>query len=221
MTLDTGDSAAETLRERLTDALAAHDKPAVVVAALEAVERGDLDVPTLYDRVLAPLMVDIGARWQLGTARVWEEHLAANAVRTIVDALYPTIRRLADAGPRTGRAVLLTCPPDEGHDLGLCMLADRFDLAGWKTYLLGADVPGPEIAAAAEDLGVELVVITSSTHFHRLRVRSLLDELRLRMPSVRVVVGGPAFAHGIEGFEDDEIMHPERYFGSAGAAAGG
>jgi len=219
MTSDTGGSAADALRARLAHLLAAHDKPAAVAAALEAVASGDVDIPTLYEQVLGPIMVDTGTRWQQGTTRVWEEHLAANTVRTVVDALYPEVQRLAGSCPRSGRRVLLTCPPDEAHDLGLCMLADRFDMAGWTTYLLGADTPGPEIAAAAEGLSAELIVITSSTHFHRLRVRSLLDELHVRVPSVQVVVGGPAFADGTEGFAGDEIMHPEHYFGPSGAAA--
>lgn len=199
---------ARSLRARMDDLLAAHDKAGAVQAALAAVEAGDLGVRALYDGVLSPLLVDMGSAWQAGGTAVWEEHLAAGTVRTIVEALYPTVRALADGAPSTGRSVLLACPPNEAHDLGLRMLADLFDLAGWRTYLLGPDSPGPEIAAAAEALGVDLIVLSSSTHFHRVRVRALLDELHARLPGVRVVVGGPAFARGTRGFSAEETALP-------------
>jgi methanogenic corrinoid protein MtbC1 len=209
---------AEGLRALLDERIAAHDKPGAVAAAMTAVERGDIDVPTLYAGVLANLMADIGGCWRCGETAVWEEHLASSTVRTIVEALYPTVRRLADAVPANGRSVLLTCPPDEAHDLGLRMLADRFDLAGWTTHLLGPDTPGPEILAAAAGLGVELVVITSSTHFHRLRVRALLDDLHERLTGVRVVVAGAAFAADTEGFSADELLRPDEFFGAGNRA---
>jgi MerR family transcriptional regulator, light-induced transcriptional regulator len=203
------------LLARLDERVAAHDKPGAVAIALAAVERGEIDIPALYTDVLTPLMVGVGACWQCGETPVWGEHIASSTVRTIVESLYPTVRRLAAGVPANGRSVLLACPPDETHDLGLRMLADRFDLGGWSTHLLGADTPGPEIVAAAEVLGVELVVLSSSTHFHRLRVRTLVDDLHTRLPGVRVVVGGPAFAADSEGFHDDEIMHVEEFFSSA------
>lgn len=206
-----------SLRARIDGLLAARDKAGAVRAALAAVDAGEIGVRALYAGVLSPLMVDVGAAWQAGGTRVWEEHLAAGAVRTIVEALYPTVRRLADAAAPTGRSVLLACPPNEGHDLGLRMLADLFDLAGWRTYLLGPDCPGPEIATAAEALGVDLIVLSSSTHFHRVRVRALLDELHARLPGVRVVVGGPAFARGTRGFSAEETTLPPEVAGDPGS----
>jgi methanogenic corrinoid protein MtbC1 len=211
---------AETLLARLGDLISLHDKSGAVGLALSAVESGGIDVPTLYRDVLTPLMVDVGSCWQCGATSVWEEHLASATVRTIVEALYPTVRRLADAAPSARKSVLLACPPDEAHDLGLRMLADRFDMAGWTTFYLGPDTPAAEIAAATHTLAVELVVLTSSTHFHRLRVRSLLDQMHAAMPGVRVVVGGPAFVADTEGFSRQETMRLEDWLPPANPRAG-
>lgn len=199
------DHSIDSLRASMEEALARYDKPAAVTAALAAVDDGTVSIPALYD-LLASVMVDMGSRWQTGGIRVWEEHIASGIVRTIVEALYPTVQRLAAAAAPDGRTVLLSCPPDEAHDLGLRMLADRFALSGSTVHMLGPDTPGAEIAAAARALHPDLIVLTSSTHFHRVRVRSLLDFLRRELPGVRVVVGGPAFAADTGGFSDDEIM---------------
>ena len=119
----------------------------------------------------------------------------------------------ADARPASLRSVLLACPPEEAHDLGLRMVSDRFDMAGWTTYFLGPDTPVEEIADAAGRLGVHAVVMSSSTHWHRLAVRHAVDELKRALPNVDVWVGGPAFALGAEGWSADEIVDLEALLG--------
>jgi methanogenic corrinoid protein MtbC1 len=205
--------AADALRRRMQAALADHDRAAAVATALDAVSSGELDIPTLYVDVLARLMTDLGGSWQRGETAVWEEHLASATVRTVIEALYPTVQALKAKAAPSGHSVLLACPPDEAHDLGLRMLSDRFDLAGWTTHLLGTDTPTPEIVAAAEALGVDTVVLTSSTAYHRVCVREVVDELERRLPGVRVIVGGPALAHDTAGFSPDEVPTIEELLG--------
>ena len=97
---------------------------------------------------------------------------------------------------RPAAAVLLACPPEEGHDLGLRMVADRFDMAGWTTYFLGPDTPVEEIADAASGLGVDAVVMSSSTHYHRLAVRHAVDALKRELPGHRRLGGRPGLRRG-------------------------
>ncbi len=212
MTPDAKDGSA-ALRESLDRLLATHDRPGAVMAALDAVDAGRIDIPQLYTEVLTPLMVSVGGRWQSGDVRVWEEHLYSAAVRDVVDALYPRVLAAKAALQPADRAVLLACPHGEGHDLGLRMLSDLFDLAGWTTYLLGPDVPNAEIVDAARTLAVDLVLLTSATHFHRVRIRHVLDELRDSLQGVRLVVAGPAWAADTAGLRDDEVFHAAEFLG--------
>lgn len=207
-----------SLRERLDESINAHDKQGAVSAALNAVDSGEITIAGLY-ALLSALLVDFGSAWQTGERTVWEEHLASGTVRTIVEAVYPRLPRPAGTGaPRTA---LLACPQNETHDLGLRMLSDRFEMAGWRTQLLGADTPSGDIAAAALAVGAELIVLSASTHFHRVRIRSLLDDLHSELPGVRVVVGGAAFSRDCCGLQDEEIMQPDEFFGIAPAPAPG
>lgn len=183
------------LRDHLRATIVDRDRAAAVSAALDAVHSGDIGVAELYSRVLAPLLVDTGASWQAGTTQVWEEHLASAIVRTIVEALYPEVIRQAGSVPRRGESVLLATPPKELHDLGLRMLADRFELAGYDVTLLGANTPLHEIAAAAQTIHADLVVLSVSTVYERVELRDFLDRLRDQVPGARVLAGGAAFAH--------------------------
>ena len=206
----------DELRRALAVALKEHDRATAVRTAVEAVSSGAIDVPALYREVLVPLLHDTGEAWRAGTTKVWEEHLASQAVRGIVELVYPAVLKLKAAAPSTGRSVLLACPPEEAHDLGLRLVADRFDMAGWTTYFLGADTPPEEIVDAARTLAVDAVILSSSTHFHRLALRHFVDRLRAELPGVEVWVGGPAFAADREGWSDEELLDLEALLGSGG-----
>ena len=201
--------------------LAEHDKPAFVRTAVEAVSGGAVGIAQLYREVLTPLLVRAGSSWQRGRFAIWEEHLASAMVRSVVEIVYPGVLKAKAAVPPAGRSVLLASPPEEGHDLGLRMVSDRFDMAGWTTYFLGADTPVDEVADAARRLGVDALVLSSSTHYHRVALRRHVDYLKERLPGVDVWVGGPAFALNTDGWTAGEMLDLEALLGRGAAPGGG
>jgi methanogenic corrinoid protein MtbC1 len=208
-------ASAEQIHELIALQLAEHDKAAAVRTAVEAVEGGAISIPTLYQEVLWPLLSHTGQAWQGGQVRIWEEHFASAVVRTIVEMLYPSVLKVKATVPASGRSVLLACPPEEVHDLGLRMVADRFDMAGWATYYLGADTPPSELVDAARRLGVDAVVISSSTHFHRVALRHHIHQVKEELGNVQVWVGGSAFAHSTQGWSSGDLLDLEELLGEA------
>ena len=213
------DTSAE-LYDRLALLLSEHDRETAVRTAVEAVTSGAVGIPELYRAVLTPLLSRTGEAWQHGHVRVWEEHFSSAVVRTIVEILYPGVLKVKASVPPAGRSVLLACPPEESHDLGLRMVADRFDMAGWTTYFLGADTPTSDLIDAAQRLSVDAVVLSSSTHFHRLALRRHVDLLKHALGSLHVWVGGPAFRHGGEGWAEAEIVDLDELLGRTGTHVG-
>ena len=188
------------LATRLQALLAAHEREAAVTEVLRAVEAG-LGVEQLYDEVLLPLLRTLGAGWQTGQTAVWEEHVATQAIRSAVEALYPRILARKAGVPPVPVTVAFFCPPDEAHDLGLRMLADRFDLHGFRTVYVGASTPVDDMVACAQDVSADVVCLSASTHFHRTALRHAVAALEAAVPGVRVLVGGAAFVHETQGWE--------------------
>ncbi len=177
------------LLDRLTAHLAECDRAAAVQAAVEAVTSGSIGIERLYCEVLSPLL-----QYADGSgAVVWERYLAAAAVRSIVEILYPGVLSEKAAVRPTGRWVVLACPPEERDDLTLRMLSDRFDMAGWSTAFLGAGASLHEITAAVRHLAADAVVFTASTHLSRLTLRRAVLRLHEEFPDLRIWVGGHAF----------------------------
>jgi methanogenic corrinoid protein MtbC1 len=206
-------AAVDELLARLDERVVAHDRPGLVAEALRAVDSGEIDVATLYHDVLVPLMKSVGERWQVGEMRIWEEHLASAAVRTVVEALYPRVQGLKAAAGGGARGVLLACPVGEEHDLGLRMLSDVFEVNGWDTYYLGPDTPTVQLADAARTLGVEAVVLASVTLFEQVQTRHILDDLERRLPGVRVVVACSGDVCRDTSIRENEVFVAQDFFG--------
>lgn len=197
---------AQALLDRIDSLVTARERAGAIGAAHEAVSSGAVTIPQLYVLVLAPLMRLTGTRWQTGAEAVWEEHYTTGIVRTIVESLASAVIEQSAAAPRAGRTVVIGCPEEEYHDLGPRMLFDRFLLAGYDAHFLGANVPEPEIVAAATALGADTVILSASTHFHRVRLREYADALEAARPGITVWVGGPAFACGASDWPPDEVL---------------
>ncbi len=208
---------AEALLRELDRLIRERDRAAAIAAAHGAVTAGSLTIPQLYALVLVPLMRLTGARWQAGDEEVWEEHYTTAVVRTIVESLHAEV--IARASAPNGRTVVLAAPAEEYHDLGLRMLADRFQLAGYRVHFLGAALPQDELIAAARELGADAVVLSASTHFHRLRLREYADALHAALPGCEVWAGGPAFEHGHTGWSDAEVPDIAALLGDLGTEA--
>jgi len=207
---------AESLMLELDQLINARNREGAIAAANAAVTGGALTIPQLYALVLSPLMTLTGARWQAGEEEIWEEHYTTAVVRTIVESLHGEVA--ARALSPTGRTIVLACAADEYHDLGLRMLADRFALLGYRTHFLGAAVPKDELSKAVAELGADTVLLSASTHYHRVKMREYADALVTASPGLIVWAGGPAFAHGHAGWSDAEVPDVAAILGDLGEA---
>lgn len=191
------------LLTELSGRIQAHDRDGAIALALDAVRADKVPIPELYD-LLSDLLIGVGTSWRKGEAPVWQEHFATATVRTIVEACHPLVE-VAAAQPN-GRTVVLATPPEEYHDLGLRMAADRFELAGWTAHLLGASLPASELVLAADALHAHAVVLFAATHFHRVALRRYVEHVKAARPRLTVWVGGSAFAGGAEDWPADMLL---------------
>jgi diguanylate cyclase (GGDEF)-like protein len=92
----------------------------------------------LHCMVIEPAMVHIGELWSRGTLSVADEHLATTISQRVLLRLFAAL----DVGrPRSRERVLLAAVEGQRHVLGLRMVADVLEGAGFDVLFLGADVP--------------------------------------------------------------------------------
>jgi MerR family transcriptional regulator, light-induced transcriptional regulator len=166
-------------------------------AILEAAERGDgeaagrlldqcLALRELDDAltdVVAPLLRDVGDRWQRGRFSVAQEHLVSGAVRTRLDRL------LADARGSVRGVAVLACAPGEHHELGLLMVAVMLRADGWQVGYLGANTPFADALALCEIVGARVLGLSVGMQDRLAQLAAELEGKRLPH-GLTLVLGG-------------------------------
>jgi len=178
------------LARRYLDAMLAGERRRAMEMVMDAV-KGGAPVREIYLHVFAPVQHEIGRLWQENEISVATEHYCTAITQLVISQLYPWVF----AGERRGRTLVATCIEGDLHELGVRMVADFFEMDGWDTIYLGANVPLRSIVDTVEEKGADLVAVSATISKHTGGIASLLEALRAR-PATRdvpVLVGGYPF----------------------------
>lgn len=112
-------------------------------------------VRVVTDKLLTPLMRELGERWANKRGSVAEEHFFGFYLRNKLGARFHH-RSRTQTGPR----LLLACLPGDLHEIGLLLFAlDACD-QGFQTVLLGANMPLEELPAAVKKTKSDALVLS-------------------------------------------------------------
>ena len=114
-------------------------------------------VETIARTAILPYLRVLGERWREGDASVAQEHFATGLLR----ARLLSLARGWDRG--IGPRAILACPPGEQHDIGLVVFGLALRDRGWRITFLGPNTPIPTLAAAAQQLTPDAVVLSALT----------------------------------------------------------
>lgn len=150
-----------------------------------------VDIYDLYEHVLQPAMYTVGDLWARGDLNVAREHIATAITRGVMEELARAQAHLAEGN----RRVIATCIGGELHDLGIRMVADCFEIQGWETLFLGANVPTEDIIMLTADFRPALLAVSITIGSHATQVRDLINATRRTIsdPNLKVLVGGQPF----------------------------
>ncbi|MDZ7781114.1 MAG: cobalamin-dependent protein [Gemmatimonadota bacterium] len=157
---------------------------------LDAVRAGT-HVKQVYLHVFQPVQWEIGRLWQTDRISVAKEHFCTAATQLIISQLYPWVF----SGVRERGTMVATAVPGELHELGIRMVADFFEMAGWETAYLGANVPADGVAQMVDEKAADVLAVSASLLEHVDAVREVVDTVRA-LPGrddLIILVGGHPF----------------------------
>lgn len=188
---------AGTLRKELLGALVKGDAALAELLALDAVTEDGMTVTELYVDVLAPVLEEIGHRWEGGALSVADEHLATGIAHSVMRL----VGRAATRRPRRSRErVLLAAIGGEAHVVGLRMIADLAEGAGFDVQFLGAAVPVETLADVVAKHRPDIVGLSVTMAASGERLAGALEEIACSGHHVRgVLVGGAGVPAGFGG----------------------
>lgn len=181
------------------EALRAVNAAGAYQVAMGALE-GGMDLPALYQRVITPAMYEIGELWEKGVVTIADEHAATVLTHRVLAGLRPPGQiSLGEAeGSARPRAVLATVE-GERHALGLRMVADVLEEAGYCAICLGAEVPTEALFQSVTAFSPSLLVLSATMPELASTLESVAARARQEHPRLEVIVGGQATIAGPPG----------------------
>jgi methanogenic corrinoid protein MtbC1 len=157
---------------------------------LDAVEQG-VAVRDLYLHVFQRTQYEIGRLWQVNQISVAQEHYCTAATQLIMSQLYPHIF----GANKTRGTVVAACVAGDMHEIGARMVCDFFELEGWHTHYLGANVPTPSIVQTLVECKANFLAISATIAYHLRAVEALIAAVRRtsECSGVKILVGGYPF----------------------------
>lgn len=149
-------------------------------------------ISEVTSRLLTPLLVELGIRWEQGGDGVAEEHFFAFYLRNKLGARFHH-RGRSNTGPR----LLIAGLPGEYHEIGLLLFALAAHEAGYRIVPLGANMPLGALVPAAHKSGCDAIVLSGAVEPSSPTLTEELPAL-VRDCGVPVLVGGLSSVYGCE-----------------------
>jgi methanogenic corrinoid protein MtbC1 len=121
---------------------------------------------------------------------VAQEHYGTATTETLMSEMLRD-REEIDHGPNF---FLGACVAGSLHSLGVRMLSDLLESAGWKIYFTGANTPSSSLLDLVNRFRVDVLGISATTPSDIAEVRRLIDAVRKsKKAKTRIMVGGRIF----------------------------
>ncbi|MFO7843523.1 MAG: cobalamin-dependent protein [Bacteroidales bacterium] len=158
----------------------------------------DISVKKLYEEYIKETLYRVGELWEHNKISVATEHLATAITESILNSLFEKIV----SENRLGKTAIVACVENEYHQVGIKMVADIFEMNGWDTHFLGANVPVEELIKYAKTIEPNIFALSLSIYFHLPVLEKMIAKITEAFPETPVILGGQAFVHG-----GKEVIH--------------
>lgn len=135
-------------------------------------------------RLLTPLLIELGLRWEGGEGNIAEEHFFAFYLRNKLGARYHH-RGRGNQGP----LILLAGLPGEHHEIGLLLFALAAHESGFRVLPLGANMPLAELSAVASKKESAAIVLSGAIEPSRETLNHDLPDL-VNASESPILIGG-------------------------------
>ena len=178
------------LAREYLDALLKGERHLASRKILDAVECA-VPVKELYLHVFQPVLYEVGRLWQVNEISVAQEHYCTAATQLIMSQLYTYIF----ATEKSAGTLVSTCVAGDLHEIGVRMVTDFFEMDGWNTFYLGANMPAKAVVETLMQRNAVMLCISATISNHLGAVGELIQRVHAEpgCRAVKILVGGYPF----------------------------
>ncbi|WP_160688156.1 cobalamin-dependent protein [Clostridium sp. C2-6-12] len=152
----------------------------------------NVDIREVYIKYLQGALYEIGDLWMNGKISIAKEHYCTALIQHIVSLIYPY---LFQNSTNKGKVMFSVSAGNELHEIGIRMVTDFFELDGWDTYYLGANLPIQAIIRELKEKKVDLLAISITMGNNIQFATDLISNIRSNeaLRDIKIIVGGRIF----------------------------
>ena len=139
-----------------------------------------------FDKILKPVMYDIGEHWATNKISIATEHVASNIAQTLVKIIMDRV-----SGSANKKKILICVPLGEEHHLGCDVLETYLSIKGFKIYNMGTSIPTESIISFIEynkpDIIFVSITLQDNISAGQRLVRKIKEEYK-----IPILIGGYA-----------------------------
>jgi MerR family transcriptional regulator, light-induced transcriptional regulator len=175
------------------------DKKKCMDFAVGKLLNNEMDVGTLYEKILRPALNSMNTCLKTDPECIWREHIKTSIVRGIIESSYMFIVKELDGVDMKGKKVMVVCPENERHEIGARMVADFFTICGYESIFIGGSTPDDQIYSAISRKNPDYLALSVTDYYNLSAANRIITNVRqLFGDRVKIVVGGNAFRHNEE-----------------------
>ena len=144
------------------------------------------NTPDFFDKILRPVMYQIGEDWASNKISIATEHVASNIALTLVKIIMDNI-----SGTGKKKKILICVPLREEHHLGCDVLETFLTIKGYKVYNIGTSIPTESILTLIKNDKPEVVLISITIEDNLPAGQRLVKKIK-DQHEIPILVGGRA-----------------------------
>ena len=139
-----------------------------------------------YERIMTPVMAEIGYLWSEGKLSIATEHVASNVAQTLVKIIMEQV-----SGKGNKKKVMLCVPVGEEHHIGCDVLETYLTIKGFKVFNMGTAIPTESIIDFINMKKPDVVLISITIQDNILAGQRLAKRIR-EQSTIPILIGGYA-----------------------------
>jgi len=139
-----------------------------------------------FDKILRPVMHQIGDEWANNKISIATEHVASNVAQTLVKIIMDKVNTLGNK-----KKILLCVPVGEEHHLGCDVIETYLTSKGYKVFNMGTSIPSESVLNFIEYNNPHLVMVSITLEDNLKAGQRLIKKIKENF-KIPIVVGGYA-----------------------------
>ncbi len=158
-------------------------------AVFEEWLNAEVPLEVLYFDFVHRSLYEVGTLWERGQIPVSTEHVATAITESLLSLVYPRLFAVR----RTGRSALVACVGNEHHRIGAKLVADFFELRGWRAWYLGGNSSPRDLLFVIGQKKPDVVALSATMEERLDSAAETAAIIRSAFPDLPILVGGQAF----------------------------